>query len=166
MITNWVANRKMKELLSSISVSMGEDVFEMKPEQLNRLFFPSFRQVKDCIIISDSPVDKLEKAFDQVVKMMYMDKTGYEASNTETRINCYFENYISMELGTKIALMALEVWILQLKSMEAQSNFCLIMSCNEDHVEIRFHKMHENEKMWLDEELENYKDGAVGYVIV
>lgn len=38
MITNWVANRKMKELLSSISVSMGEDVFEMKPEQLNRLF--------------------------------------------------------------------------------------------------------------------------------
>lgn len=92
MITNWVANRKMKELLSSISVSMGEDVFEMKPEQLNRLFFPSFRQVKDCIIISDSPVDKLEKAFDQVVKMMYMDKTGYEASNTETRIICFFEN--------------------------------------------------------------------------
>lgn len=98
--------------------------------------------------------------------MMYMDKTGYEASNTETCINCFFEIRISMELGTKIALMALEVWILQLKSMEAQSNFCLIMSCNEDHVEIRFHKMHENEKMWLDEELENYKDGAVGYVIV
>ena len=40
------------------------------------------------------------------------------------------------------------------------------MSCNEDHVEIRFHKVRENEKMWLDEELENYKDGAVGYVIV
>lgn len=165
MITEWVTNRSMKKLLNSISNQSPEDEFKMKLWELKRLFFPPFKQVKDCVLISEKSVDRLEDTFDKAIEI-HMDKTGYEASNTETQINCFFENSISMELGTKIALMVLEVWRLQLKSMDPQSNFCLIMSCDEDHVEIRFHKVHKNEKMWLDAELENYKDGAIGYVIV
>ena len=161
----WVTNSKMKELFASLQASPGEERLNIKFDQLNDLFFPQFKRVKDCMIISSKPVEQLEEAFDRAVKM-YMDKTGYEASNTETRINCFFENHISMELGTRIGLMALEVWVLQLKRMEPQSKFCMILSSNQERVEIRFHKIHQGEGMLLDEELENYKDGAIGYVVV
>ena len=50
--------------------------------------------------------------------------------------------------------------------MEPESDFCMIMSCDEESVEIRFHKIHKGEIMWLDENLDNYKDGAIGYAIV
>ena len=89
-------------------------------------------------------MEKLEAAFDKALEM-YMDKTGYEATNTEIRLNSYFEKNISME---------------------PHSKFCLILSCDEEHVEIRFHKIHPGEKMWLDENLEDYPEEAIGYAIV
>ena len=51
-------------------------------------------------------------------------------------------------------------------TMEPHSKFCLILSCDEEHVEIRFHKIHPGEKMWLDENLEDYPEEAIGYAIV
>ncbi len=165
MIINWITNSKMEELLKSISVSSDEEGLKMNFGQLKKLLFPPFKRVNDCVIISEKSVDKLEATFDKAIEF-YMDKTGYEASNTETRINCYFENNISMKLGTKIALIVLEVWILQLKKMEPESDFCMIISCDEESVEIRFHKIHKGKIMWLDENLDNYKDGAIGYAIV
>lgn len=62
--------------------------------------------------------------------------------------------------------MVLEVWALQLKQIEPDSGFCLIMCSDEDHVEIRFHKIHDGEIMWLAEDLESYGDGAVGYALI
>ena len=165
MIKEWVTNKKMKKLLNDISNSSIEEEFKIELEQLKKLFFPPFKQVKDCVIFSEKSVNKLEETFDKAMGM-YLDKTGYEASNTETQINSFFEDSISMEFGTKLALMVLKVWKLQLKDMNPQSNFCLIISCDEDRVEIRFHQVRENEKMWLDEELEHYKDEAIGYVII
>lgn len=97
---------------------------------------------------------------------VYGDKTGYEASNTETRINCFFENVISEITGVKIALIVLEVWAMRLKKMDPESKFCLIMCNDEDHVEIRLHKVRSEEDGWLLDDIETYKDGAVGYVIV
>lgn len=97
---------------------------------------------------------------------MYMDRTGYEAGNTETRINSYFSNEISMVTGTQIALIVLEIWALQLKQIEPDSKFYLIMCSDENHVEIRFHKMYNGESMWLAENLECYEDGAVGYALL
>ena len=165
MIKNWVVNSRMRELLKKISCPLAEDGFEMRMEPCKRLFFPPLKKVKDCVIISEKPVGKLEAAFDKALEM-YMDKTGYEASNTETRLNSYFEKNISMEMGTKMALMVLEIWSLQLKNIEPHSKFCLILSCDEEYVEIRFHKIHPGEKMWLDENLEDYPEEAIGYAIV
>ena len=67
MLTEWVANRNMKKLLNSISNLSIEDEFKMKIEQLKELFFPPFKQEKDCILISETPVDKLEDTFDTAV---------------------------------------------------------------------------------------------------
>ena len=98
---------------------------------------------------------------------MYQDKTEYESSCSDTRIDCYFEGKVSMKARTQIALIALEIWALRLKQMDPDSKFCLIMFSDEDHVEIRFHKFREDEGMILADDLESYQDGgAVGYVIV
>ena len=166
MLSNWVANREMKKLLKDIYDHPSVENLEFNFLELYDLFFPKFKKVKDCVIIAEESVDELEMYFDKVMKT-YKYKTWYEVDNTETRIDCHFESKISMIAGTQIALIALEIWALRLKQMDPDSKFCLIMCSDEDHVEIRFHKVRENEIKWLADDLESYQDGgAVGYVIV
>ena len=165
MLSNWVANREMKRLLKDISNNPSVESLKFNFSELYDLFFPKFKKVKDCIIISKKSVDELEMFFDRSVKAC-QDKTGYEAYSSDTRIDCYFEDKVSMMAGTQIALIALEVWALRLKQMDPNSKFCLIMYSNEDRVEIRFHKVRDNEISWLSDNLEGYKGDAVGYVIV
>lgn len=166
MLSNWVANREMKRLLKDISDHPSVESLKFNFSELYDLFFPKFKKVKDCVIIAEESTDELEKFFDKVMKT-YKYKTWYEVDNTETRIDCHFESKISMIAGTQIALIALEIWALRLKQMDPDSKFCLIMCSDEDHVEIRFHKVRENEIKWLADDLESYQDGgAVGYVIV
>ena len=165
MLSNWVANREMKRLLKDISNNPSVESLKFNFSELYDLFFPKFKKVKDCIIISKKSVDELEMFFDRSVKAC-QDKTGYEAYSSDTRIDCYFEDKVSMMAGTQIALIALEVWALRLKQMDPNSKFCLIMYSNENRVEIRFHKVRENEIKWLADDINSYQGGAVGYVIV
>ena len=165
MLSNWVANREMKKLLKDISNNPSVENLKFNFSELYNLFFPKFKKVKDCVIIAEESVDELEMFFDRAVKAC-QDKTGYEAVNTDTRIDCYFEGKVSMMARTQIALIALEVWALRLKQMDPDSKFCLIMYGNEDRVEIRFHKVREDEGMLLADDIDSYQGGGVGYVIV
>ena len=166
MINNWIANNEMKKLLKEVSEQPSTEILKFNFSELYDLFFPEFKKVKDCVIISKKSVDELEMFFDRSVKVC-QDKTGYEVYSSETRIDCHFEGEVSMMAGTQIALIALEVWALRLKQIDPDSKFCLIMFSDEDHVEIRFHKFREDEGMILADDLESYQDGgAVGYVIV
>ena len=165
MLSNWVANREMKKLLKDIYEHPCVESLKFNFSELHDLFFPKFKKVKDCVIIAEESVDELEMTFDRVMKT-YFDKTEYEVSNTDTRIDCYFEDKVSVVTRIQVALITLEIWTLKLKQMEPDSKFCLIMYGNEDRVEIRFHKVRDNEISWLSDNLEGYKGDAVGYVIV
>ena len=165
MLSNWIANSEMKKLLKDISDHPSVENLKFNFSELYDLFFPKFKKVKDCIIISEKSVNKLEMFFDKAMEM-YKYKTWYETSNTEIRIDCHFEGEVSMTAGTQIALIALEIWALRLKQIDPDSKFCLIMCSNEDRVEIRFHKVRENEIKWLADDINSYQGGAVGYVIV
>ena len=165
MISNWIANGEMKKLLKDISEHPSVENLKFNFSELYDLFFPKFRKVKDCVIIAEESVEELEVFFDRAIEMSF-NKTVYEAGSTETRIDCHFEGEISMMAGTQIALIALEIWALRLKQMDPDSKFCLIMCSNEDRVEIRFHKVRENEIKWLADDINSYQGGAVGYVIV
>ena len=165
MLSNWVANREMKRLLKDISNNPSVESLKFNFSELYDLFFPKFKKVKDCVIIAEESTDELEKFFDRAIEMSF-NKTVYEAGCTETRIDCHFEGKVSMMAGTQIALIALEIWALRLKQIDPDSKFCLIMCSNEDRVEIRFHKVREDEGMLLADDLEGYQGDAVGYVIV
>lgn len=161
----WIMNRKMKKLFDKLSSNLGTDTLKIDAKGLEGLFCPQFRKVKDCIIISEKSTEEMEPYFENAVKM-YTDKTGYEAANTETRINCSFKNKISQLAGVRIARIVLSIWAIRLKELEPKAHFCLIMCSNKERVEIRFHKVRVDEPKWLVEDLETYKDGAVGYVII
>ena len=165
MLRNWIANKEMKKLLKDISDHPSVENLKFNFSELYDLFFPKFKKVKDCIIIAEESTNELEKFFDKVMKS-YQYKICYEVDNTDTRIDCYFEDKVSMMARTQIALIALEIWALRLKQMDPDSKFCLIMSSNEDRVEIKFHKIRKNEIKWLGDDINSYKGGAVGYVIV
>lgn len=160
----WVANCKMKKLLDSIAEEGEAEKLEMDVCHLRKLFSPPFQKVRDCILISDKNRDILEDHFDTALGM-YMDKTGYEASSSETRINCFFKNKLSMKTGTKIALLVIHLWSAQLKILDPDSVFCFILSSNTERVEVRFHKKRDNESSWLNEDIESYK-GAMGYTYI
>lgn len=165
MIINWNTNKKMDKLLENVVVSSNKEKLQLDLQSLKKLMFPPFKEVKDCIIISEKSKEMLEFYYNKSIELN-MDRTGYEASCSETRINTYFDNDISIEAGIRIAHMVLEIWALRLKELQPDSKFCLIIFSDESCVEIRFHKMHEGESMWLDEELEYYKDEAVGYALI
>ena len=165
MLDNWVVNSEMKKLLKDVSTYSNIEELEINLHQLKELLAPPLKKVNDCIIISRESEAELETYFERAVKL-HWNRTGYEFNNTETRINAFFENEISMIVGTQVALMVIEIWALKLKQLEQESKFCLIMACNEERVEIRFHKVRETEGNWVDDNIENYADGAIGYVIV
>ncbi len=165
MTNKWITNCKMKCLLDSLSEHSTKEKMVLNLQQLKMLFDPPFKQVKDCIIISEKSSEKLEDYFDDVIKT-YMDRTGYEASNTETNINDFFDNKISILTGITLGLITIEIWSLKLKQLDANSKFCFIMFSDDEHVEIRFHKVRPNEYMWLSNDLEGYDGEAVGYIIL
>lgn len=161
----WNANQTMKNLLDRIAREPDETPLPITGEGLHRLLFPPFRLVCDCVILAEEPSAMLETSFDKVLSL-HFDRTGYEAANTETRIEEFLDQHAPLLSKVRLALVALDVWVLQLKQLCPQAIFCLILCAGADHVEIRFHTLHAGESLWLDENLENYRDGAVGYAIV
>lgn len=165
MVFDWITNKKMDILLKKISGLSNKEELKIDIQKLKKLIIPPFKEVRDCIIISEKSKEILENAYEKSIELN-MDRTGYEAGSSETRIDTYFDNDISIETGTEIALIVLEMWAFRLKELQPGTKFCLIVFSDENHVEIRFHKIHEGENMWLDEKLEHYEDGAVGYALI
>lgn len=69
-------------------------------------------------------------------------------------------------MGVRVALMVIDIWSMKLKELDSESKFCFIICSDEERVELRFHKARMDERGWLADDIESYKDGAVGYVIV
>ena len=164
VINQWVKNDQMKVLFDRLKTSSDNNLMSINMKNLFRLFNPPFKEVCDCIIITDSDVSNIEKNFDNILKM-YMDRTGYEASNTETRINDYFSCEISVMDGLKIAMLLVDNWKRKIEELVSNTPICFILSVIDNHVELRFHKVRKNEKMWLDTDLSKYKDEAIAYMI-
>lgn len=157
-------NKKMSYLINNIEHLNSDEIFEFNLKKLNGLMIPNFVQVYDCIIISKKPLYILKENFKKAV-LMHTDKIGYEAGNTEIRINDYVESINNSVQGMlQIALIVIECWLNKLKNIDKTSKFCFIISCDNENVTIRFHKVRENEKMWISKELEEYKE-PVGYII-
>jgi len=159
-----IMNDAMDKIINNIDLQ-SERQLDIKLDSLRALFSPRFIRVHDCIIISDNDIVLSDEKFDKVIHM-FTDRTGYEASNTDTRINDYFENLeMPFNEAVVIAVMAINIWSNELKFIEPTAKFCFVIGCSDMYVTIRYHKFRKNEGLWLSENLEEYEN-PVGYIIL
>lgn len=164
---NFTMNKKMRELLSSDGNK--SEKISFNSETIRDILMPNFQRVFDCIVISRNMVTfESEEKFLKTIKEMYTDKTGYEASVTDTLINYYLDDE-QLALGAllSLALLIIQVWEKQLRLLFPERKFCFIISgeIETNFVTIRFHQFREEEGIWISGDLEKY-DEPIGCVIV
>ena len=76
------------------------------------------------------------------------------------------DNRLPVPVATKIAFMAMKIWALKLKELDPESKFCIIICSLDKYVEIRFHKVRDDEVSWLSGDIESDKKVAIGYICV
>ena len=161
-----VFNKKMGRLLKSLHDHNSEHGITFFIDNLEKLFNPNFAKRHDCLIISDIQTPLSKHEFNKVIKI-YGDKTGYEASNTEIRINDFIKNDDSVHINEvlRVALIVINVWSDKIKLLCPEDHFCYIIAITKNYVTIRFHKLRTNEIMWLNDDLEGYEE-AIGYFTI
>ena len=159
-------NKRMDLLIGDMHNNTTSNI-RVNLSQLLKLLDPTFKNVHGCLIIDNNNENEpSEVNFERILKI-HSDKTGYEASCNEVRINDFIESEdIEIRDLLSIGFTILDIWALKLKKSYPSSQFCLIISCHEKNVFIRFHQVRENEQSWLLDELEKYKDTAIAVITV
>lgn len=115
------------------------------------------KEVKDCVIYdSDDSIKERAIDFERVIKFSG-DFTGYE-------VGCNEINFSSDEYEINEMLRFIESLKEALELKYCKKQFCVILSMDEFHFNVRFHTYRENEGMWLDSDLEGYGE-AIAYII-
>ncbi|MDF9825369.1 hypothetical protein M2475_001824 [Breznakia sp. PF5-3] len=159
------SNKKFRSILANINHKV-EDAYliNMKMDNLKKLFNPRFENIYGCIVFKNQNINLSIDDFNRLLKI-YNDKTGFEANNNEIRVNDYIENDITVDESLEIALLLIDNWSLKLKKIDMKSEFCFIISCEPPYTTLRFHKVREDEALWISEELEKF-DQPIGYTII
>ncbi len=104
--------------------------------------------VKDCIIFDiDGSLEEDKINFSKILNMVG-DRTGYEVSCNEIRISQEGVN------ASELLTLADELSILLYKKYN--KNIVVYISLFDDEIELRFHTFREDERLWLDKNLDKY----------
>ncbi|GAA0086292.1 hypothetical protein UT300007_27310 [Clostridium sp. CTA-7] len=152
-------NRNMIDLLEKAKIKK-EEVIKINTDNLSKIMIPNFKGVHDCIIIDMNNEIKIENVNFKRILSMFTDRTGYEASCNEIRINDYID-YSNEVAVLQLAEIIMDTWEYKLKTEYPQYKFCIILSFSEGYVTMRFHVVRENESSWLKADLDEYKDEAI-----
>ncbi|WP_458104638.1 hypothetical protein M1D69_02905 [Bacillus sp. PK3-037] len=130
---------------------------------LKDIITPNIVKVDDCFILDleDEFTDSSTINWNRILKM-YGDKTGYEASCNELRINDYLDyNDLSDEEILLYALQVMDGWEHHLKEKFPEHKFVVIISIDEGFATLRFYKYREEESSWLKPDIEEYRTEAI-----
>ncbi|WP_121643444.1 hypothetical protein [Bacillus vallismortis] len=124
---------------------------------------PNITKVEDCFILdleyelTDNPTIN----WNSILKM-YRDKTGYEASCNELRINDYLDQRdLSDEEVLLYSLHVIHGWEHHLNEKFPEHKFVVILSIDEGFATLRFYKYREEESSWLKANIEEYGNEAI-----
>ncbi len=152
-------NKNMIELLKKTKIKK-EEVIKINTDNLAKIMIPNFKEVHDCIIIDMNNEINVENVNFKRILSMFRDRTGYEASCNEIRINDYID-YSDEIVVLQLAEIIMDTWKYKLKTEYPQYKFCIILSFSEGYVTMRFHVVRENESSWLKADLDEYKHEAI-----
>lgn len=160
-----IMNESMKKIVNNLKCPYMKKSINIKVKDLYKLLLPEFKKIHDCIILSSETEEILKDNYKNELSN-FENKTGYEIWHNEIIINSYIKDYyVSVHTAIYIALIIIEVWSDKLKNMSEGSKFCYFLSCSDNIVNLRFHKIREGERMWHIENLEEYVQ-PVGYIII
>lgn len=159
-------NTKMNNLLKKIDINNISDT-NINLNQLFKLIKPTFKIIHGCLIIDNNDEVEPSKVNLERILKIHGDKTGYEASSNEMRINDFI-NSETNEFKNVLAIgfMILDIWSIRLKDSYPNYRFCLIISSHEELVTLRFHQIRDDENNWLSDDLESYEEAAIAYKII
>lgn len=128
----------------------------------NLLSNPFFYENNGFYLIKKNSKEIKEINVEKIIKI-YKDRTGYESSVNECKIEDYFKCEKKEEL--KIAMALSEVWKDELKRKFSDSIFYILVSNDGYSTTIRFYKYRENEAIWIDLDNINSYDEAIAVKI-
>lgn len=138
-------------------------------DKIMRLW-PGFIEIKGFVLLRkyDETREQLEEIDVDKALSVYYDRTGFEASYNEFRIEDYFDRSIDNPLeGIAIAIKLSEIWELKLKKDFPHYMFHIIIGFDGEYTTIRFHKLRDEESTWIDlDDLDSYKKEAIAVRII
>lgn len=155
-------NKKMGTVLTEImDIRNGVDY-----TKVSDLVNTEFYEIEGCVLRNKG--EKVERLNIDKILCVYNDRTGYEASFNEVRINDYIEelHYGPVE-GLALALRIIEDWENRLKQCFPNYTFHIIVVFDDEYTTVRFYKFRNEEGSWIDiDNLDGYSGESVLVKIV
>lgn len=150
----------MGKLLKDIE-NNNENIIKIDLNEIEKIANLNIIEVHDCVILDlDNRIIKKNIDFDFILKR-FEDRVGYEASCNEIRVNDYIIEG-SFNSIVKLSFNVIDILKYKLKSKYPDDKFCIVFSSHKEEVTLRFYKIREDEKAWLNEEnLDGYIDEAI-----
>lgn len=150
-------NSQMENILKKLRQ---ED--QLENDKVLGLMNPIFKELHGCILMDLKNKLDENKIDIQTVLQRYGDRTGYEASRNEVRINDFIEYECEYELKLLgLALSVMDNWEEKLRLEFSTYQFLLILSLSGGAATLRFHRKRSDEDSWLADDLNGYKLEAI-----
>lgn len=153
-------NKNMEKILKNINVEE-ENIIKIDLNELEKIIDPNIIYVHNCAILDlDNKIIKENIDFDFIIKR-FGDRVGYEASRNEIRVNDYIIEGTFNSI-VKLSFKIINILKYKLKLQYPNNKFCIIFTSDKEYVTLRFYKIREDEKPWLNEkDLDGYIDEAI-----
>lgn len=153
-------NKNMEKILKNINVEE-ENIIKIDLNELEKIINPNIIYVHNCAILDlDNKIIKENIDFDFIIKR-FGDRVGYEASRNEIRVNDYIIEGTFNSI-VKLSFKIINILKYKLKLQYPNNKFCIIFTSDKEYVTLRFYKIREDEKPWLNEkDLDGYIDEAI-----
>ncbi|NRT79273.1 hypothetical protein [Clostridium beijerinckii] len=154
-------NKNMIDCLKSIEISHQDF-----SDKIMRIW-PEFFEIKGFVLLKKNK-DNFENLDEKKILSTYYDRTGFEASYNEFRIEDYFDWCIGRPIeGLAMAVKLSEIWECKLKRDFPSYKFHIIIGFDGKYTTIRFHKIRDEEDCWIElDDLDGYNDESIAVRIV
>jgi hypothetical protein len=151
-------NESMKQIYKSIFTKV--NIKDIDTSNIENIITPNIVDINGCYILDlENELDSRSINWNRLMKI-HGNKTGYEASCNELRINDYLDDNKTQDDILIYGLRILHDWKDKLKRDYVNQKFVLILSFDKTYVTLRFHKKREGEN-WLNSDLGKYQESIL-----
>lgn len=154
-------NKRMENLIEKVSKYECTNE-KMSIESICKLISPEFKEIDGFFLLCFDGEEIPKRINVDKVIQVYGDRTGYECSCNEIRLNDYIDYVEGNSICVlKFALQLQKSWEIKVKSEYPEYKFCFILTYDEEYATLRFHKIRDEEEPYLLPDLESYSEDAI-----